>query len=266
MHHNDLSLSMEWFQEIMIMDVYISFIEDHALAGLVQLEELKIMACGLTSMPSVTDVKDTLLIFYLHYNHISYVPRGYFRGFKKLHYLSPEDNWLAQFPDVTDLSSTLISLEVQTNNITHFPNWTLNVSMEKLDDIVIFENRIREFPPIILQYQRKLRSISMYLNNLTRVSPYNGVARDLVTSVWIEGNPLHCDCSLSWVESDDVITDDDDVITGVIEYTGGRCQSPERLKGRYLAELGLHHNITMKWYSKLPAVRSVEGDFERDWT
>ena len=102
------------------MDVYISFIEDHALAGLVQLEELKIMACGLTSMPPVSDVKDMLLVFYLHYNHISYVPCGYFRGFKKLHYLSLEDNWLTEFPDVTDLSSTLISLEVQPNSINPF--------------------------------------------------------------------------------------------------------------------------------------------------
>ena len=230
---------------MMIMDIPISFIEDHALAGLVQLEELKIMACGLTSMPPVFDVKDTLLVFYLHYNHISYVPRGYFRGFTKLHYLSLEDNWLTEFPDVTDLSSSLITLEVPTNNITRFPNWMLNVLMEELGDIVIFENRIREFPPMILQYQRKLRSISMYMNNLTTVSPYNGVARDLVTSVWIKGNPLHCDCSLSWVESHDVITDYDDVITGVIEYSDGQCQSPERLKGRFLAELGLYHNMTL---------------------
>ena len=245
MHHNDLSLSMEWFQEMMIMDVSISFIEDHALAWLVQLEELKIMACGLTSMPPVSDVKDTLLVFYLHYNHISYVPRGYFRGFKKLHYLSLEDNWLTEFPDVTDLSSTLISLEVQTNSITRFPNWMLNVSMEKLDGIVIFENRIREFAPLILQYQRKLQSINMHLNNLTTVSPYNGVARDLVTSVRIDGNPLHCDCSLSWVErasriEKNYITGNDGVVIGAIQYSGGQCKSPERLKGRSLTELGLY--------------------------
>ena len=244
---------MEWFQEMVIMDVYISFIEDHALAGLVQLEELKIMACDLTAMPPVSDFKDTLLVFYLHYNHISYVPRGYFRGFKKLHYLSLEDNWLTEFPDVTDLSSTLISLEVQTNNITHFPNWMLNVSMEKLGRIAIFENRIREFPPLILQYQRKLESINMGLNNLTTVLPYNGVARDLVTNVWIDGNPLHCDCLLSWVErasriSSHFITGYDGVVIGAIQYYGGQCESPERLKGRYLTELGLYQcNATQSW-------------------
>ena len=51
---------------MVIIDIPISFIEDHALAGLVQLEELKIMACDLTSMPPVSDFRVTLLVFYLH--------------------------------------------------------------------------------------------------------------------------------------------------------------------------------------------------------
>ena len=222
-----------------ISDCPISLIDDHAFAGLVELEKLHIVACGLTSMPAVSDVKGTLIELSLNTNHISFVPHGYFRGFRKLSYLLLVGNLLTEIPDVTDLASTLYSLSVSKNNITHFPNWMLNISMMELGVLSISDNRIREFPPMILHCQSQLKSVNLRWNELTTVSQYSGVTRNITTTVMILGNPLHCDSSLAWLAGASQIGTDD-ITTGGVEYSSGHCESPQWLKDRSLDEMGLY--------------------------
>ena len=222
-----------------IIQCHISLLEDHAFIGLVQLGVLQIAGCGLTSMPPVSDVKGTLTELSLNSNRISCVPHGYFLGFKKLSSLSLVGNLLIEIPNVSDLASTLYSLGVSRNNITCFPKWMLNISMANLRDLPISENRIREFPPMILRCQSQLESVNLRWNELTTVPQYNGVTRNITATVTILGNPLHCDSSLAWlVRASQIGTDD--ITTGAVEYSGGQCESPQRLKGRSLDNMGLY--------------------------
>ena len=148
---------------------WISVIEDDALVGLAELAVLKIMECGLSSMPPVFDVKDTLYELYLNINNISYVANDYFRGFKRLYHLSLADNSLTELPDLTGLKTTLQILHAEINIITHFPNWMLNMSIEKLSYLYISQNRIQEFSSNMLSLQRQLQYIDLSLNDLTTV-------------------------------------------------------------------------------------------------
>ena len=163
------------FQSLIIRKHQISVIEDDALLGLAELAVLKIMECGLSSMPPVFDVKDTLYELYLNTNNISYVANDYFRGFKRLHHLSLTDNSLTELPDLTHLKTTLQILHAERNIITHFPNWMLNMSMEKLSNLYISQNRIQEFSSIMLSLQRQLQYIDLSLNGLTTVPQYHDV-------------------------------------------------------------------------------------------
>ena len=181
-----------------IIRCHISLLEDHAFIGLVQLKVLQIAECGRTSMAPVSDVKGTLTELSLNSDHISCVPHGYFQGFKKLCSLSLVGNLLIEIPNVSDLASTLSS-GVSRNNITCFPKWMLNISMANLRDLPISENRIREFPPMILHCQSQLESVNLRWNELTTVPQYNGVTRNITTTVTILGNPLHSDSSLAWL-------------------------------------------------------------------
>ena len=81
---------------MVILGHQIPVIEDRAFVGLDQLAQLNIIECDLRFMPPFTDVKDTLSELHLDANDISYVPYGYFQGFKKLHRLSLADNLLTE--------------------------------------------------------------------------------------------------------------------------------------------------------------------------
>ena len=244
MYHNNMWSLVKWFQMMVIRGHHISVIEDHAFAGLDQLAQLNIFECDLTFMPPVSDVKDTVSELHLDSNDISYVPYGYFQGFKKLHRLSLADNLLTELPDVTDLTSTLRSLEVQRNIITHFPNWMLNASMANWTSLHIFQNRIREFSPMIIRHQHRLKFINLRENDLTTLFEYPDVTWDTMTEVHIEYNPLHCDNSLAWQANVNHTGNDKVIVTGAVLYIGGQCESPQWLKERFLDDLGLYYIIT----------------------
>ena len=220
----------------------ISYIEDHAFAGLQQLHTLQIIDCNLTSMPPVADVKDTIIDLYLAPNRIAFVPYGYFRGFKKLHRLSLGENLLTEVPDVTDLASTLNDLGVQCNSIVHFPNWMLPITTAKLEQLEIYDNEIQVFPPMILCHQPRLRYIDLADNNLTTLSWYHDVTQGSKAKVNIAGNPLHCNYSLAWLSRDNH-TRNDDVFTDTIQYIGGQCGSPQQVRGRSLDEIGMYYFV-----------------------
>ena len=225
------------FQSLIIRKHWISVIEDDALVGLAELAVLKIMECGLPSMPPVFDVKDTLYELYLNTNNISYVANDYFRGFKRLYHLSLADNSLTELPDLTVLKTTLQILHAEINIIKHFPNWMLNMSMEKLSYLHISQNRIQEFSSTMLSLQRQLQYIDLSLNDLRTVPQYHDVTWVTTVEVIIKDNPLHCNSSLAWLTSTSR-AGNGDIITGAIRYNGGHCETPKRLRGRFLTGLG----------------------------
>eukprot|EP00058_Branchiostoma_floridae_P026392 XP_002611883.1 hypothetical protein BRAFLDRAFT_83090 [Branchiostoma floridae] len=50
----------------------------------------------------------------------------------------------------------------------------------------------------VIEYLPKLTHVDVSFNKLTSLSEYE-VGLPQVTAVWIEGNPFHCDCNLSWL-------------------------------------------------------------------
>ena len=87
--------------------------------------------------------------------------------------------------------------------------------------------------------QSQLESVNLRWNELTTVSQYNGVTRNITTTVTILGNPLHCDNSLAWLARASQIGIDD-ITAGAVEYSGEQCESPQRLKGRSLDDTGFY--------------------------
>ena len=230
---------MKQFQVIYVASNPISSIEEHAFAGLPQLNILDIVACKLSSMPPIADIKDTLIDLSLHENQISFVPHDYFTGCRKLRTLSLAGNLLTEFPDVTDLASTLFALRLTHNAIVNFPSWMLQVSMAQLEELALFGNQIEAFPPMILCRQLRLRSIELERNNLTSLTRYSDVTRGIKTTIYVEDNPLHCNSSLAWLSRHNH-TRHDDVFTSTVEYVGGQCGSPPQLRGRSLDVIGVY--------------------------
>ena len=233
---------MKQFQVIYVAGNPIASIEDHAFAGLSQLEILEIVACDLTSMPPIADVKDTLIRLALRENHIAFVPHDYFTGCRKLRMLSLEDNLLTEIPDVTDLARTLFDLRLPNNAIVNFPNWMLQVSMAQLEFLELFHNQIEVFPPMIFCHQPRLRSINLAGNNLTSLAWYHDVTRSIKATIDVKDNPLHCNGSLAWLSRHNDIRHDD-VFASTVEYVGGQCGSPPQLRGRALDAIGVYRSV-----------------------
>ena len=162
----------------------ISRIEEGAFRGLTHLKILDIANCGLTSMPPLTDVKNSLDQLRLDVNNISVVPNGYFRGFQKLTYLTLARNSLTRVPDVADLSSTLDLLNLRQNKITSLPKTMRNVSMVMLEAVSIVMNP--------LHCDSSLAWL-IGLNNtgnddVTTTIPYSGA--DCGSPPWLKGRAL----------------------------------------------------------------------------
>ena len=71
-------------QEIMIATMAITDCNEMAFAGIHDLRTLSLFQTELISMPPLNPIKSTLKILNLNSNHISFVPSGYFQGFKQL--------------------------------------------------------------------------------------------------------------------------------------------------------------------------------------
>ena len=104
-------------QEIIIATMAITDCNEMAFAGIHDLRTLSLFQTELISMPPLNPIKSTLKTLNLNSNHISFVPSGYFQGFKQLKNLYFSKNAFRLVPDIMALHDTISILIFTMNNI-----------------------------------------------------------------------------------------------------------------------------------------------------
>lgn len=148
---------------------------------------------------------------------------GLFKNLPNLVWLNMSDNLLSSF-DYNDVPRSLQWLDIHSNRITHLESIaqseesltivTFDVSSNRLTEIndtsipntvqqlYLNDNQIHKILPYTFFKKSKLTRVDLYGNKLTTIDP-NAFRLTPITDTpefYIGGNPLECDCNLSWIK------------------------------------------------------------------
>jgi len=89
-------------------------------------------------------------------------------------------------------------LELKRNCIDSF-SWISLRALPNLKSLGLMGNRLRYVKlDTVIEHLPKLRDVDLRYNKLASFSEYE-LGRPQVTEAWLNGNPLRCDCDLSWL-------------------------------------------------------------------
>ena len=220
-----------------------------AFAGIHDLRTLTLFHTELIYMPPLNPIKSTLKTLNLNYNHISFVPSGYFQGFKQLQKLYFTKNAFRLVPDIMALHDTISILIFTRNNIDSINGWLNEAIYLQLSELYLDHNVIREFDPNMLSYWPNLNLLNLFGNRIAHLptgyqeNHYKNCSEDNtnVCNLHFGRNPIHCDRSIESI----IIRRQKDIdfarIACNVEIYGLSrtiCSCPARLRGRDLATLG----------------------------
>lgn len=151
---------------------------------------------------------------------------GLFKSLPNLVWLNMSDNLLSSF-DYTDIPRGLQWLDIHSNRITHLESIaqseesltivTFDVSSNRLTEIndtsipssvqqlYLNDNQIHKILPYTFFKKSKLTRVDLYGNKLTTIDPNAFRLTPILDTrdtpeFYIGGNPLECDCNLSWIK------------------------------------------------------------------
>ena len=229
----------------------IQYIEEMAFAGISTLRILHLVRTGLLTMPPLDPVRSTLKELYLDFNNISFVPRGYFSGFKTFHILSIRYNILRLFSDITQLQLTISKLLLRNNILQSIPDGFNGTIFPKLTSISLENNRIRAFPMDMLASLPGLRGLSLSNNRIVQLPAIYQKNSDrncsdgkmAICSLSIVGNPIHCGGEtvkdiINW-RSDNGNSVYLNCYVVILDLWYTKCASPASLRCKNLGILGM---------------------------
>ena len=236
-------------QEIMIATMAITDCNEMAFAGIHDLRTLTLFHTELIYMPPLNPIKSTLKILNLNSNRISFVPSGYFQGFKQLQKLFFTENTFRVVPDISALHNTIVVLILSMNSIHSINGWLNEAIYLQLSELYLDHNVIREFDPNMLSYWPNLNLLNLDGNRIVQLPTgykedhYKNCSEDNpnVCTLHFERNPIHCDRSIEGIITRWRKEYDSSRITCNVEIYGLSrtiCSCPARLRGRDLATLG----------------------------
>eukprot|EP00058_Branchiostoma_floridae_P002551 XP_002588039.1 hypothetical protein BRAFLDRAFT_83019 [Branchiostoma floridae] len=92
----------------------------------------------------------------------------------------------------------LRTLDLNRNSIESF-SWMSLCALPNLESLCLMGNQLRYVKlGTVIEHLPKLRKIDLRFNKLASFSEYE-LGWPQVTKAWINGNPLRCDCDLSWL-------------------------------------------------------------------
>ena len=185
------------FQKVMITNIPIDNISEFAFRGLPDLQELIMTRCQLSLPPPIAPITKTLRKLDLDKNNLTYIPVDYFIGCNVLVKIFLGDNRLSAVPDVRILNATLITFILNFNITTHIESLYF-VHMIKLKTLNLAGNLLTQiefdkvtWPAIAL--------IVLDNNRLASIKPSELRLVLRTVSIWVAGNPWHCDRELCWL-------------------------------------------------------------------
>ena len=216
-----------------------------AFAGIHTLQRMSLIDTGLSSMPPLTPVKNTLRNLCLDHNNISYVPPGYFLGFNKLGTLSMNSNLLLEVPDVYPLLNTITKLFLNTNHVLSISGGLNGTTYPLMRYISLAGNAITMFDSDMMSFWPLLKLLILSGNRIVYLPtsyPKNDEQRcpEGRTDLHFVRNPIHCDGAVEGIITrriDGHHYVDWNPCVRISELSFTVCASPSYLCGRNLVEL-----------------------------
>ena len=248
------------FQDMILSRNKISLIHPFALTGLHTLQYLDISHNQLTSAPSISCVKRTLLTLDLSWNYIKYVSDTYFdycNNIRNIHFVF---NQLTAIPLVRNVSRTLQSLHLGHNNISD-AKAIYGVYFPVLVSLFLESNKIGSIclPP--LNFVPNLYWLYLSSNDLSRIHfPWNDTERPGWMQIILADNPWNCKGSLGWTHHcKPAIRPTDMICMGWLLLGDMICASPLQVQGR--TPKGAGRSILLHWINIDSAMRFCDFSF-----
>ena len=226
-----------FFQRLIMENLKLSFISEHALRGLPKLRSIHLIFCGLQKLPELYHVKATLNTFRIVDDILSSIPNDAMMEFDQLRYVSFFNNFLEFIPIICN---TLIELRMDHNEIEQIVNISVDPG-SRLEVLNLRDNRISYISFTFLQNLPLLQTLALQNNQLlTLPNPDTFVHQTTVPlGLLVGGNPWVCNASMVWLLNA-TLKDDHFIFTYFYIYAFGGmvCHGPPKMNGTLLGQIG----------------------------
>ena len=179
-------------------------IEEGAFIGLHRLTRLHLYKCGLTEMPPLSPVKDSLKTLWLQGNLISAVDNNYFNGFGNIYLLDLSRNCLNVYPNVSFPAKQLQSLWLSGNKIRSLKPFLTSTIFAQFMHLDVSYNEIYTLNFDMISHWPELRVLHIGGNLFTTLGDLSDFMRGAVLKVgqiWYVGEEFSCD-ALEYIHID----------------------------------------------------------------
>lgn len=230
------------------------YISHRAFSGLVSLETLTLERCNLTVVPTeALSHLHALVSLHLRQLSISTLHPYSFKKLFRLRHLEI-DSWLSLdvVPPNTLHGLNLTTLSITNTNLSTFPYQSLrqmsylthlNLSFSRIEQIEsgmlrelvrlrelrLMGARLATVEPHAFQGMKSLRILNISRNQLETLERISFQDPEVLEMLLIDGNPLVCDCRLTWI-----LRRRRSLRFGNVQP---ECASPEAIRGQPLKEL-----------------------------
>ena len=216
-----------------------------AFAGIHGLRTLVLTDTELIAMQPLNPIKSTLKYLNLRSNHISFVPGGYFLGFKQIKKLHFTKNAFRLVPDIVTLHNTIVSLCFSMHDIHSIHGWLNEAIYRQLTELHLNDNAIMEFNPNMLSYCPRLKRLNLDRNRLVHLPlayPEDRYKNCSVCAVTFSENPIHCDRAVEGIialRHKESFSARINCNIETPELSRITCSCPLHLRGRDLQTMGM---------------------------
>ena len=172
----------------------------NALNGLNTLENLDISHNQLNGAPSISSVKNTLMLLDLSWNRITHISDKYFHSFNKIKNIYLGHNQLIEIPNLEHISKTIFRLSLPSNNISNvIPMYGIRFPI--LHALTLQGNQIKSFcfPPVT--FAPRVKNVDLEANYLQVIDFSHERSTRMYmheVSIYLGHNPWFCNGSLGW--------------------------------------------------------------------
>ena len=204
-------------------------IELGAFNGLKKLKELSIWNNELSGIiPGTFESMSSLVLLDLGSNRLEYLDIDVFSGLVKLIYIYLEENKLQYLhPDTFLGLPNLRNVTLFTNPGLHIPTDRIFIISFSLSHLDISNCNISSLSVETFAKVSALEWLGLSYNNLTTVDANILKALPKLSALYLEGNPLQCDCQLQevwrWCQDRNILT---------VQRKMPICETPREVKGK----------------------------------